>query len=348
VQDSREFNVLILTAAVSPHLEGNAESRVAELVAPYRATLPIAQFAASDLTFLKKRVQAAGHDPGLVSLRGYPNVRNIQLIIPHVLGSEVVIALDDDEVVAPGYVRQATTHVAARRQGHVVRGVAGLYLDRAGAWTLPESKVTGNIFLDKARIMNQAANQLRDRVSQKAVVQSPLAYGGNMVFHRDLFAQVAFDPWITRGEDIDYVINARIEGYSFWFDPDLTVTHLPPDTYQSSPYAKLCEDVARFTYEREKLAQAGVDPSQFDPYPGAFLGDELEEHALAALQKLSTSEDVARLGSPQEIMAQASRRAKEAPAYYRAFARTWPRLMDALAADRRLRDTWRAKMASDG
>lgn len=346
VQDSREFNVLILSATVSEDLEERAESRVAELVAPYRATLPLAQFAASDLQFIKERAQAAGYDPGLVSLRGYPNVRNIQLVIPHVLGSSVIVALDDDEVVAPSYVRQATDHVGSCRQGQSVDGVAGLYLDGAGAWTLPEGKVTGNIFLDKARIMNQAARRLMAQPSG-SLVRSPLAYGGNMIFHRDLFTRVGFDPWITRGEDIDYVINARIEGYSFWFDPDLTVTHLPPEAYQSSPYAKLCEDVARFVYEREKLNRAGVNPTQFDPYPGSFLGDELEEHALAALQTLSTSKYVTDPGSPQEVMAQASRRAKEAPSRYRAFARTWPRLMDAFAADGLLRDTWRTKMASD-
>lgn len=346
-QDVREFNVLILTAAVSPHLEGNAESKVAELAAPYRTVLPIAQFAASDLRFLQERVQASGFDADLVSLRGYPNVRNIQLIIPHVLGSEVIIALDDDEIVAPDYVRQATTFVGSCWQGSSVSGVAGLYLDRAGAWTLPESEATGNVFLDKARIMNQAARQLMEQASQKALVQSPLAYGGNMVFHREMFARTGFDPWITRGEDIDYLLNARIEGYSFWFDPDLVVAHLPPDAYQSSPYAKLCEDVVRFVYERGKLKQECVDPSQLDPYPGAFLRDNLENHALAALEKLSTTGDEARLGPPREVLAQAGRRAREAPARYRAFARTWPHVMVALASDGRLRDTWRTKMASD-
>ena len=104
------------------------------------------------------------------------------------------------------------------------------------------------------------------------------------------------------------------------------------------------EDVIRFIYEREKLRQAGADPAIFDPYPGRFLRDDVEAQALAALQRTATLADVARLGSPEEIVAQARRRAQEAPQRCSAFARTWPRLMDALGHDVVLQDRWPAGM----
>ena len=30
--------------------------------------------------------------------------------------------------------------------------------------------------------------------------------------------RVAFDPWITRGEDTDYLLNLRMYGADVWFD----------------------------------------------------------------------------------------------------------------------------------
>jgi len=183
-----------------------------------------------------------------------------------------------------------------------------------------EDEPSGNIFLDKPAVMNAATRLVMGQ--EAALVESPVAYGGDMVFHRELFTRVSFDPWITRGEDIDYLINARFQGHSFWFDKELLITHLPPAAYQSSPYTKLSEDVIRFIYEHEKLRQANADPAQFDPYPGRFLRDDVEAQALAALQQAATAAGVARLGSPEEIVAQARRRAQEAPPRYSAFARS--------------------------
>jgi len=337
-----DFDVLILTAVVHPQLEHPAAERVEGLIAPFRAHYPIAQFAAGELRVLRERIAALDLDPDMVSLDGYGPVRNNQLIVPHVLGTEVIVALDDDETVAPGYLRQATAFVGSEWQGHFVGGVAGPYQNRHGDVMNLEDEPSGNIFLDKPAVMNAATRLVMGQ--EAALVESPVAYGGDMVFHQELFTRVSFDPWITRGEDIDYLINARFQGYSFWFDKELLITHLPPEAYQSSPYTKLSEDVIRFIYEHEKLRQANADPAQFDPYPGRFLRDDVEAQALAALQQAATAADVARLGSPEEIVAQARRRAQEAPPRYSAFARTWPRLMHALSHDAVLQDRWQARM----
>jgi len=342
--DGPPFAVLVLTATVHPNLEQAAEQRVAGIIAPFCERFPITQFAASDLAALHERMQVLSQADfvPLISLRSYPTVRNCQLIAPHILGAEVVVALDDDEVVESDYLAKATEFIGREHHGKPVLGLAGFYSDREGNKLLPEESPTGNIFLDKSAIMNKGTLALQ--AAPGRLVPTPVAFGGNMVFHRDLFTRVGFDPGITRGEDIDYLINARLQGHSFWFDKELVVTHLPPEAYQSSPYTKLREDVIRFIYEREKLKQSGGDPAQFDPYPGRFLRDDVQAHALAALRQTSTPVDVARLGSPKDIVAQARRRAREAPPRYLAFARIWPRLMDALAHDGFLRDHWQAKM----
>lgn len=211
-QEGAEFGVLILTAAVSPELESAAEERVAEVIAPFRRRFPIAQFAAPDLRLLRARVAATGFDPTLVALRDYASARNCQLIAPHVLGAEVVVALDD-EVVAPHHVHTATEHIGHTHAHQPVLGVAGFYQDAQGRILLPEGPSTGNLFFDKAAVMNTAMRALQ--AAPGRLVETPMALGGNMVFHRQLWERVSFDPWITRGEDIDYLINARLPGVPF-------------------------------------------------------------------------------------------------------------------------------------
>lgn len=341
------FGVLVLTAAVHPGLEDAAAQRVEALIRPYREHFPITQFAAADLQLLRERVVAAGFDPMMVALDGYASVRNCQLIVPHLLGSEVVVALDDDEVVEPDYLRIATEFV-----GEAHPGIGGFYLDRHGGLLLPEGEPTGNPFLDKSILMNQAARALQTTPGR--LVPTSVAYGGNMVFHRSLWERVPFDPHITRGEDIDYLINARLHRLGFFFDKELTITHLPPEEYGALPYSKLCQDVIRFIYERGKLLAARerpefapLEPEALDPYPGRLLREDVAGQALEALQRMATPEAIARYGSPEEIVAVAERRAREAPPRYFEFAQVWPRLLEALSRDRVLRDHWRSRWTAN-
>ena len=327
------FITLVLTATVHPDLEPAAEQRVDGIIAPYRKRFPVAQFAAADLLLLRERVAAAGFDPALVALRNYASVRNCQLIIPHLLGSEVVVALDDDEVVEPSYLRIATEFVSEEHPG-----IGGFYLDRDGGLLLPEGEPTGNPFLDKSAIMNQATRALQ--ASSGRLVPTPVAFGGNMVFHRSLWERVSFDPYVTRGEDIDYLINARLAGFRFLLDKELTITHLPPERYGALPYSKLHQDAIRFIYQREKLLLArqrpelaAVTPESLDPYPGRFLREDVVEQALAALQAEAAPEAVARYGPPEAVVAAAQRHAAQAAPHYFAFAQAWPRLMTALGQD---------------
>ncbi len=332
------FGVLVLIAAVHPDLEDAAAQRVEALIRPYRQHFPIAQFAAADLQLLRERVAAAGFDPAMVALHDYASVRNCQLIVPHLLGSEVVVALDDDEVVGPDYLRIATEFIGEERPG-----IGGFYLDRHGDLLLPEGEPTGNPFLDKNALMNQATRALQ--ATPGRLVPTPVVLGGNMVFHRSLWERVSFDPYITRGEDIDYLINSRLQGLEFFFDKELTITHLPPEAYGALPYAKLAQDVVRFLYERGKLLAARgrpglvpLGPEALDPYPGRFLQEDMAAQALEALRYVATPEMKSLYGSPEVVVAQAQRHAMEAAPGYFEFAARWPYLMEAIGQDTGLRD----------
>ena len=94
----------------------------------------------------------------------------------------------------------------------------------------------------------------------------------------------------------------------------------------------------RFIYEREKLRLGGEDrPAWLEPYPGALLGQDVEVHALAALQPDATPEFVERLGSPESILAQAHDHAARNAPRYPAYLAAWRDLMARLDQDAAMR-----------
>ena len=199
------FTVLVLTATTHADVEQAAMARVETIIAPFRAAYPISQATEMDAARIRQRhPQLAAH----VQMRHYAGVRNLQLLLAHALGADVIIALDDDEIVAADYLQKAFHFIGRAHKGRRVLGVAGFYLDADGNITIPEQPRTGNVYLDKAAIMNEGMRVLQGENGR--LTSTPIVFGGNMVFHRDLFTQIGFDPAITRGEDIDYLINARI------------------------------------------------------------------------------------------------------------------------------------------
>jgi hypothetical protein len=304
---------------------------VSALLAPFLEHLELIQVDGRAAGLFRERLAAGGFDPQIAAFDGYASVRNLQLLAPAALGAEVIVALDDDEVVPHDFMRRATAVVGASIDGARALGLAGAYEDENGEIYLPEADPTGNPLIDKAIYMNRAFRELESAPGRLAA--SPLALGGNMVFHRDLFSRVGFDPAITRGEDIDYLINARLAGYPFYYDQNLRVTHLPPRHYESPAYVKLRQDVIRFLYEREKIKQGGLSPEAFDPYPGALLRPGMEAHALEILRQEATQEMVHRYGRPRTIVSDALAYGAERVPRYFSFAERWPTLVEACAGD---------------
>jgi hypothetical protein len=146
--------------------------------------------------------------------------------------------------------------------------------------------------------MNEATETLEDEPGN--VVLTPFCFGGNMEFTPELAASVGFDPGITRGEDIDYLINARMEGKQFFLRKDLRILHCPPSggSYKDASVSKLEQDVIRFMYERKKLRLSQEDTTfqpvtaeDLMPYPGEFLEGDLTGDACAALQAAGAEDD---------------------------------------------------------
>ncbi len=212
----------------------------------------------------------------VLNFNGYSQVRNACLLIPYILGFEIFILLDDDEVVLDrDFHDRATEYIGKTFQGRKIVAKAGVYLQPNGTPFFKDKDVWWKTFLKSKEAMNEAFKiiELGERI-----VDTPFAFGGNMVISREVVSEgVCFDPYITRGEDIDFLVNIKSEGYAFVLDTSLKILHLPPKS--SNPdWMKLRQDALRLLYMRSKLNQSkaldvklNVSPDDLRPYPGRFL-----------------------------------------------------------------------------
>ncbi len=322
------LQVLVLVSAVAPEYERAASANVRKILSDYRQGLNLNVADGQTAALVSAILSAEGLDAKVVGMRGYGAVRNMQLLVPAALGAKVIVALDDDEIVAPDYLHHAQGWIGQKYKGQLVSGIAGPYLDEQGSPYIAEPARVQNILRDKSALMNQEMRLLM--ANPKQIKPTSMALGGNMVFHRELFSKVGFDPAITRGEDTDYVINARLAGFGFYFDSNLAITHLPPRHYEAPAYAKLRQDVIRFIYEREKLLLADLEPQEFGAYPGRLLDTDFIPAAQLALEEAAAPTLTRKYGSPNEVIRAAKSFAfEEAPKYHN-FAAQWPQFIQCL------------------
>ncbi len=124
--------------------------------------------------------------------------------------------------------------------------------------------------------MNEAFKVIENK---QRLTETTFAFGGNMVLHCKMFEKVPFDPYITRGEDMDLLVNAKMFGFKFMLDTELSVLHLPGE--MKSQWSEMRQDLYRFLYMREKLRLPKdarnverVSIESLKPYPGYFLTPE--------------------------------------------------------------------------
>lgn len=204
----------------------------------------------------------------MIDLQGFSKIRNTGLLLSQALSMEMIIFMDNDEVIEdPDYLRIASEYLNQRFDGKWVSGKGGFYLNPDGSILLPPRKLWWDMVWDKVRWMNQTYQKILK--SKERLVPTSMLLGGNLVLHCRLFRKVPFDPFIPRGEDTDYLINASQLGFFILFDPKLRIKHLHPMRTDTYYVEELKGDVVRFLYERHKIKR-GLSVN-LDPYPGYFL-----------------------------------------------------------------------------
>jgi hypothetical protein len=294
-----EVEVSVVAAATAPALEAAVARRVREVVESPPLPYPVHLFAAPHLRILQDFCRTRGRAEWLplLSLAGYSQIRNLTLILANICGAGALISLDDDEVVAdPDFLAKVEEDLELLGREHPVFGLAGVYRHADGGVLLPEPAAPWAVAWPKMRWLNAALTDLV--LAGPRLKPTCLGFGGNLVLPAALFRRLPFDPAITRGEDTDYLLNARLLGIPFFLDNTLSIIHLPPDKPHPT-WLRLRQDLVRFCYTRLKLRQQEPGPGRavatagdFQPYPGNFLTDDLPErafrsHTLLALDYLA-------------------------------------------------------------
>jgi hypothetical protein len=209
-----------------------------------------------------------GNISSLIDLQGYSKIRNTGLLLARALSMDVVIFIDNDEIVEdPDYLDIARRSLNKPCNGKTVNGKGGFYLNPDGTIFLPSQRLWWRFVWNKTKWMNRVWGKILS--SPHSLLPSSILLGGNLILHRSLFQSVPFDPYIPRGEDTDYLINASRLGFCVLFDKRLRIKHLHPERTEAFFQDELRGDIERFLYKREKMrGRLAID---LDPYPGYFL-----------------------------------------------------------------------------
>ena len=270
------------------------------------------------------------------NMNSYPNIRNMCFAMANLKKADLVIQIDDDVIIEDrNFIENAAYSIGRKVSGKGLLGKTGFYVNRKGDWRIRQQHPRMRRLWLKEMYINQALK--RSIQSGERLAKTTIALGGNMVIHRELFKGVPYDPYNTRGEDTDYLINCRYFGHNFLFDNRLKVKHIQPK--RIAPYwTKMRQDIYRFVYLREKLSSFKMRASGLDPYPGAFLKEDLEERiasTCANYANLCLSERRLLDGrewtrNSTEILEEARRRARKFGGAYLDFQKSWKRFMRVL------------------
>jgi GT2 family glycosyltransferase len=280
-----------------------------------------------------------------IALEGYGAMRNLGLIVAAASGAPACIFIDDDEVVtSPDFLEEAMYGMGKlTKKGIPVLVKTGFFTDRAGNWKSKQKPAWYNRFWPQGELFNKWI----DGAMQGArLSQSNGLYGGLCAIHREAFRRVSFDPWIPRGEDLDYLLNLRMYGGGVWFDNQWSVIHLPPKTRDESQ--RFRQDIYRWIYEHNKLefAKSQIDllpiqPRSLDPYPGPFLEHSVGRRVFLTALLRTIGRSSYRHGYFRAALA-ARREARAyaeiyCPRYYE-FQAGWPQLIATFEVDRTICD----------
>lgn len=339
----QHLGLVIILVAADRGLEAEAAARVRALTAthPELSTLVITHV---ELGLIRQRMeQLEITDVNQeIGLRGYSAVRNLGLVVANALGFDAVIFLDDDEVVDdPEFMRKAVYGLGKlTKKGVPILAKTGYYINDQGSYYSKWQDRWYNRFWQQGRAFN---DWIRQAMKGPRLSRSNHVCGGCLAIHKEAFRRLAFDPWIPRGEDLDYMLDLRMYGSDIWFDNKWQLRHLPPKTKHEG--RRFRQDIFRWLYEHDKLEYSHslidllrITPQSLEPYPGPFLERSLQKRIAitAFLRSLARPDKKAYRRAAKEAMGEAKRYAEQHCSNYFEFQRIWPQIMERVDSDQLL------------
>lgn len=333
----------VMVLVVAPQdCEEAARARVSSICRAHADLNPLV-IGATEAAHVEHAVgRLAHHVTGeTVSLRGYGAIRNMGLAVAAVLGHDVVVFLDDDEVALDeDFLTRAVWGLGSlTRQNLQVLVKSGFFVDALGSPYAEPSESWSEKYWSKAADFNVVME--RAQTGPARITRSNHLCGGCCALHAAAFSKVPFDPYITRGEDLDYVLNLRANGMDAWFDNEWFVRAQPPEEAAGAP-SVFMQDVHRWLYEYRKLDAMNarrdlrtITRESLMPYPAPWLSPEVRRRVFqTALRRLVTGPDrLAYLRILTKGRHDADKFARAACSRYLSFAMMWPAIVSALWDD---------------
>ncbi|MHA2103057.1 MAG: glycosyltransferase family 2 protein [Candidatus Hodarchaeales archaeon] len=303
---SGNFKVLVIGAPTKPDIGEEMDKKIRNLIEEMKLSYQTYYFGHKNFEdlkeFLKAKIPIVQSD--ILSNRGYSNIRNLCIFIPHLLDHDIAILIDDDEIITdPDFISKATEFIGKEINKKSLGLVVGFYKNSEGSIFVDESSLPWwELFWNKPKLMNEAFRIAENTLGER-LIDVPFAFGGNMVISKDCWRKVPFDPLVRRGEDMDYLRNVKNSGFTVKLDKELFIVHVPPKS--KSPYLfRLKEDIYRFIYAQSKNNYFNIENKEYYPYPGFFF-DETEGKAL--LTELlyyiyNSQEELSKIRSLEELL----------------------------------------------
>ncbi len=349
--EEQDFAIVVIGVAACKELQNQCQEKLGTIIESSGLSVPVHLFSYSQADMLKEKLRLQGYEEltPLVSLQGYSNARNACLISAILMNSEIAIFFDDDEIISdPMYIARARDLMGMKFENNTLIAKAGYYIRPEGnTYKIPPQEDWVWAEWGGAQAMNKAFEIIEKPPRFKL---TPFAFGGNMVVHQSLFSKVSFDPNVRRGEDIDYLTNAKMFGHNFFLDNELHIKHMPPKS-RTPAWQGFRENIYRFVYSRAKLkaqrpaeGMYKVTAEDLDPYPGIFLKDDLldkiyKTSVLLALDYLSKNDQEGFREALDNIAIAKYRAVPEFDPFelYLSFNQKWQRLVSLLSGDSQFR-----------
>ena len=336
----------ILVLVVSdPSIAEAADNQVQAIVSNF-PQLSIAVIGSFELDLVHQRLEqlGLGRLTKEISLSSYAGMRNLGLLLANVLGYDAAIFLDDDAVVEDEDFLKKGVYGLGKltRKGIPILAKTGYYLNAKGSYLSMSKDIWYNRFWKQGRAFNKWISKA---MHGPRLSRSNHVCGGILAIHREAFKRLSFDPWITRGEDLDYMLDLRMYGSDIWFDNTWWMRHLPPrivsegSRFRQNTYRWLYE-YRKIEYSRTQIDLLQVKPASLEPYPGPMLEPGLNRRIrwTAYLRSLGRPDKSAYLEAASAASGEAELYAQRNCAKYFEFQSIWPEVMARMENDAILRN----------
>ena len=192
---------------------------------------------------------------------GYPEIRNLGLLIPSMMGEDLIMQLDDDELIRENHL----VRFAELFEENPERGIVTAPYEQNGS-----TRISGKDPLPTWKKVSSMDADLKELLSAETCSQTLFGLGGNLCIRTTVARQVFYPRHLPRGEDFSLILAARLlnengdlaggiepgaSRFLTWFCPEkeVTIIHQPPARERESFLRSFESNSKRFILERQML-----------------------------------------------------------------------------------------------